>query len=147
MGDLFEAPCTKTPLPIEKCQSSRPSLRAQPLERLLELEVALLLDVLGAHLLPVEEAGGHRGDVQAQVVAELLEVLVAGDEVRLAGDLGQVVAGQLDCRNNTDSQWTLFLSGGTGAEDVAVATRLYERAAANGIGTEFSFGLPYEFEL
>jgi ornithine cyclodeaminase/alanine dehydrogenase-like protein (mu-crystallin family) len=43
--------------------------------------------------------------------------------------------------------WTLFLSGGTGVEDVAVATRIYELAKKTGIGTEFEFNQPYEFEL
>lgn len=70
-------------------------------------------------------------------------VLDASD---IHGDLGAVVAGQIPGRA-PDSQWTLFLSGGTGIEDVAVATRLYERAREQAVGTEFEFNQPYEFEL
>jgi alanine dehydrogenase len=62
------------------------------------------------------------------------------------GDLGEVVAGAVAGRNE-DENWTLFLSGGTGIEDVAVATAVFERALEEGIGTEFEFNRPYEFEL
>ena len=43
--------------------------------------------------------------------------------------------------------WTLFLSGGTGVEDVAVAARLYQKALQKGVGTEFQFNQPYVYEL
>lgn len=62
------------------------------------------------------------------------------------GDLGEVVAGAVTGRDG-DENWTLFLSGGTGIEDVAVATAVFERAREEGIGTEFEFNKPYEFEL
>jgi ornithine cyclodeaminase/alanine dehydrogenase-like protein (mu-crystallin family) len=68
------------------------------------------------------------------------------DASHLVGDLGDLVAGTVQGRE-ADTTWTLFLSGGTGIEDVAVATRLYEKAVATGVGTEFAFNLPYEFEL
>lgn len=62
------------------------------------------------------------------------------------GDLGQVVAGRISGRD-PHTTWTLFLSGGTGIEDVAVATRLHQAARSKGVGTEFEFGQPYAFEL
>lgn len=62
------------------------------------------------------------------------------------GDLGEVVAGRIRGRGGS-RDWTLFLSGGTGIEDVAVATVIYQRAREVGIGTEFEFGQRYEFEL
>jgi ornithine cyclodeaminase/alanine dehydrogenase-like protein (mu-crystallin family) len=62
------------------------------------------------------------------------------------GDLGQVVAGRIAGRDPS-CLWTLFLSGGTGVEDVAVATKIYELAKTKEVGTEFEFDLPYEFDL
>ncbi len=64
----------------------------------------------------------------------------------IAGDLGAVVAGRIPGRT-VDRAWTLFLSGGTGVEDVAVATRLVEIARARGVGSEFEFGLPFTYTL
>ena len=64
----------------------------------------------------------------------------------LFGDLGAVVAGRIPGREAATG-WTLFLSGGTGVEDVAVATRLVEQAKEKGIGTTFAFNQPYEFKL
>lgn len=76
------------------------------------------------------------------------------DENHVMGDLGALVAGKLVGRNAewrvdtaTSTRWTLFLSGGTGIEDVAVARRLYEKAVARGIGAEIQFNQPYEYEL
>ena len=68
------------------------------------------------------------------------------DTSHVAGDLGAVVSGQVVGRGPND-RWTLFLSGGTGIEDVAVATKLYEAAKAQGVGTTFEFNQPYEFAL
>ena len=68
------------------------------------------------------------------------------DKSHVVGDLGALVAGKLPARH-TDTKWTLFLSGGTGIEDVAVAKRLVQKAVARGIGTEFEFNQPYEYEL
>jgi len=62
------------------------------------------------------------------------------------GDLGQVVAGRVAGRD-ANCKWTVFLSGGTGIEDVAVATKLYKLARKEGVGTEFEFNQPYDFEL
>ena len=79
-----------------------------------------------------------------ELVIPLREGLIDADHV--AGDLGGLVAGTATGRA-ADTKWTLFLSGGTGIDDVAVATRLYQRAKQRGIGTEFQFNQPYEFEL
>jgi ornithine cyclodeaminase/alanine dehydrogenase-like protein (mu-crystallin family) len=68
------------------------------------------------------------------------------DESHVRGDLGGLVAGRISGRN-PETRWTLFLSGGTGIEDVAVATRLVEKAKEKGVGTEFAFNLPYDFEF
>ena len=68
------------------------------------------------------------------------------DKSHVVGDLGALAAGKVTGRE-ADTRWTLYLSGGTGIEDVAVATRLYEKARARGIGTEFQFNQPYEYEL
>ena len=65
---------------------------------------------------------------------------------QVAGDLGAVVAGKILARQS-DTRWTLFLSGGTGVEDLSVARRLYDAAIERGIGTEFAFNQPYEYEL
>lgn len=62
------------------------------------------------------------------------------------GDLGGIVAGTVAGRDETTT-WTLFLSGGTGIEDVAVATKIYEVAERKDVGAEFEFNQPYEFEL
>ena len=68
------------------------------------------------------------------------------DASHVAGDLGALAAGALPGRP-PGTRWTLFLSGGTGVDDVAVATRLYQKARERGIGTEFEFGQPYDFEF
>lgn len=68
------------------------------------------------------------------------------DEDHVVGDLGGLVAG-VTAGREADTKWTLFLSGGTGIDDVAVAARLYRNAKQRGIGTEFQFNQPYEFEL
>ncbi|MCY3917207.1 MAG: ornithine cyclodeaminase family protein [Chloroflexi bacterium] len=90
-------------------------------------------------------------DVMQQGISENGEIVIpleAGviDQSHVKGDLGALVSGQVPARLE-DTNWTLFLSGGTGIDDIAVATRLYERARERGIGTEFQFSQPYEFEL
>ena len=90
-------------------------------------------------------------DYLPQGIAENGEIalpLQAGaiDESHVIGDLGALVAGKVQGRVD-DSKWTLFLSGGTGIDDIAVATLLYQRARERGIGTEFEFNQPYEFIL
>jgi len=68
------------------------------------------------------------------------------NQSHVIGDMGALLAGKVPARD-ADTRWTLFLSGGTGIEDVAVARRLYDKAVARGIGTEFHFNQPYEYEL
>jgi ornithine cyclodeaminase/alanine dehydrogenase-like protein (mu-crystallin family) len=80
-----------------------------------------------------------------EIVIPIEQGAMRPDDVR--ADLGEVVSGRRAPRRDPECRWTLFLSGGTGLEDVAVATRLYERALEKGVGAEFEFGLPYEFEL
>ncbi len=79
---------------------------------------------------------------------EIVMPLQAGaiDKSHVAGDLGMLLAGKAQARL-PDTHWTLFLSGGTGIEDVAVASRLYQKALQRGIGTQYPFNLPYQFEL
>lgn len=79
-----------------------------------------------------------------EIIIPINEGLV--DESHIVGDLGELVTGKITGRES-DTQWTVFLSGGTGVEDVAVATRLVARAKEEGIGTEFEFNQAYEFEL
>lgn len=79
-----------------------------------------------------------------ELVIPMGEGLIGEDHV--AGDLGDLATGKIAGRE-PDTKWTLFLSGGTGIDDVAVATRLYRKAKQRGIGTEFHFNQPYEFEL
>ena len=90
-------------------------------------------------------------DVLKQGIRENGEIVMpieegAFDETQVAGDLGALAAGEVPARL-PDSQWTLFLSGGTGVDDIAVATALYKRARERGAGAEFEFNLPYDFEL
>ncbi len=90
-------------------------------------------------------------DVMQQGISENGEIVIpleAGviNRSHVKGDLGALAVGQVPARLD-DTKWTLFLSGGTGIDDIAVATRLYERARERGIGTEFQFSQPYEFEL
>ncbi|MCY4537382.1 MAG: ornithine cyclodeaminase family protein [Chloroflexi bacterium] len=72
------------------------------------------------------------------------EGLISEDHVK--GDLGALAAGAVTGRL-ADSKWTVFLSGGTGVDDIAVATRLYKKALESGVGTEIHFNQPYEFDL
>lgn len=79
---------------------------------------------------------------------EVLLPVAAGrlDPQRIHADLAQIVTGQVVGRT-PETRWTLFLSGGTGVEDVAVACRLLERARARGVGTEIELNQPYEFKF
>ncbi|MCY4537383.1 MAG: ornithine cyclodeaminase family protein [Chloroflexi bacterium] len=116
------------------------------------------INALGAHYPWVREVDDHTVlnsrivvDEWQQGLAENGELRIpmsAGliDESQVAGDLGALVAGRIPARES-DTRWTLFLSGGTGVEDLSVARRLYDVAIERGIGTQFAFNQPYEFEL
>ena len=118
----------------------------------------LHINGLGAHYPWVREIDTHAVvnsrvfvDVLQQGIHENGELVIPMreghiDESHIVGDLGALAAGAVRGRP-LGSKWTLFLSGGTGVDDIAVATRLYRKARERGIGTEFEFGLPYEFEL
>ena len=118
----------------------------------------LHINALGAHYPWVREVDEHTVvnsrvfvDEMAQGWKENGEIIIplkagAIDESHVLGDLGGLVAGKVEGRR-ADSKWTLFLSGGTGIEDVAVAARICQRALERGVGTAFHFNQPYEFEL
>lgn len=118
----------------------------------------LHINGLGAHYPWVREIDTHTVvnsrvfvDVHKQGISENGEIVIPMeegliDESHVVGDLGALVAGSLPARPPA-TKWTLFLSGGTGVDDIAVATRLYKRALERGVGTEFDFSQPYEFEL
>ena len=118
----------------------------------------LHINGLGAHYPWVREIDSHTVvnsrvfvDVLKQGISENGEIVIpveegAIDETHVAGDLGALAAGTVAARL-PDTKWTLFLSGGTGIDDIAVATRLYQRALERGVGVEFKFNQPYEFEM
>ena len=116
------------------------------------------INALGAHYPWVREVDDHTVLNSRVVVDEWQQGLAENGELRIpmeaglideshvAGDLGALVAGKIPARES-DTRWTLFLSGGTGVEDLSVARRLYDRAIERGVGTEFAFNQPYEYEL
>ena len=118
----------------------------------------LHINAMGAHYPWVREIDSHTVvnsrvfvDEREQGFQEEGEILIPMgdgliDESHIIGDLGGLIAGNIQGRES-NSNWTLFLSGGTGIEDVAVATRLYEKAMEKDIGTKFEFNQPYLFEL
>ncbi len=118
----------------------------------------LHINAMGAHYPWVREVDEYTVvnsrvfvDDMAQGWAEEGEIIMpleAGviDESHVIGDLGALAAGKIAGRQ-ADAKWTLFLSGGTGVEDVAVAARLYQKALQKSVGTQFEFNQPYQFEL
>ena len=118
----------------------------------------LHINALGAHYPWVREVDEHVVLNSRVIVDEWRQGLKENGELRLPieaglideshvkGDLGSVIAGKAPARD-ADTLWTLFLSGGTGIEDVSVARRLYDKARERGVGTPFEFNQPYEFEL
>ncbi|MDE2857678.1 MAG: ornithine cyclodeaminase family protein [Chloroflexota bacterium] len=79
-----------------------------------------------------------------ELAMPIREGLISEDHVK--GDLGALVAGRVPARVD-DTKWTVFLSGGAGVDDIAVAARLYKKALERGVGTKYQFNQPYEFEL
>ena len=118
----------------------------------------LHINALGAHYPWVREVDEHTVvnsrvfvDEWEQGLKENGEIIIpleSGiiDESHILGDLGALVAGKVEGRR-PETKWTLFLSGGTGIEDVAVTTRLVQKAREKGVGTEFQFNQPYKYEL
>jgi len=72
-----------------------------------------------------------------QEAGDLIEALKTGafDQNRIHAELGDVVTGARPGRE-TEDQITLFKSVGVAIEDVAVAAFVYERARAEGLGTD-----------
>ena len=118
----------------------------------------LHINALGAHYPWAREIDDHTVVNSRVFVDEMRQGLAENGEIRgpleagliqqshIVGDLGMLVAGVVDGRAE-DTRWTLFLSGGTGIEDVAVARRLVDRARERGIGAEFAFNQAYAFEF
>lgn len=118
----------------------------------------LHINAMGAHYPWVREVDEHVVQNSRVVVDEWEQglkeqgaIIMPMEEGRfepddLHGDLGDVVAGNVAGRES-DAEQTLFLSGGTGIEDVAVTTRLVERAKEQDVGTEILFNQPFEFKL
>lgn len=116
------------------------------------------INAMGAHYPWVREIDEHvvvRShiilDDLAQGMQEEGEVLMpiaAGtmSPSDVAGDMAQLVAGTISGRSAT-TPWTLFLSGGTGIEDVSVATRLVARAREKGVGRRVDFGAAFEYRM
>lgn len=121
-------------------------------------EKPLHINAMGAHYPWVREIDSHTVrnsrvivDQMEQAFQEHGEILIPMDEGvidrdHIVADLAAIVSAQTIGRV-PDTDWTLFLSGGTGIEDIAVATRLYEKACEKNVGTEFPFNQPYEFEF
>ncbi len=118
----------------------------------------LHINGLGAHYPFVRELDSHTivnsrvfVDVLAQGISENGELVIPLEQglieaSHVIGDLGDLAAERTPGRLS-DSRWTLFLSGGTGIDDAAVARRIYEVALERGVGTDFEFNQAYEFEL
>lgn len=73
------------------------------------------------------------GDLRAAVAAGAMSA--AG----VAGDLGAVVVGRQPGRLG-DREIVVFDSTGIGAQDVAAAAAIYERALVAGVGRRLTFG-------
>ncbi|MFC7071372.1 ornithine cyclodeaminase family protein [Halobaculum lipolyticum] len=75
-----------------------------------------------------------------QDAGSFLSALEAGvvDEDHIHAELGEVVAG-VEPGRTSDTEVTVFDSGGTGIETVAAAYLLYERAVEEGLGQSIDF--------
>lgn len=76
----------------------------------------------------MQDAGSFIHAVQEGIVSE----------VDIHAELGEIVAGTASGRE-TDTEITVFDSGGTGIETVAAAGMLYEKATEQGLGSTISF--------
>jgi len=82
-------------------------------------------------------------DLRARVMQDagsFIHAVDAGavEESHVHAELGEVVTGNVAGRE-TDTEVTVFDSGGTGIETVAAAGMLYQRANAQGLGSTLSF--------
>ncbi len=124
----------------------------------LNRERPIHINAMGAHEPWVREIDEHVVlhsrivlDHRQQGLQEKGEILLPIAAGQLApkcihADLSQIVTGQAVGRI-PETPWTLFLSGGTGVEDVAVASQLLQRARAKGVGTELDLNQPYSFDF
>jgi alanine dehydrogenase len=93
-----------------------------------ELEVQILLDA--RVVIDELEQSTHGGELNVPVSKGLY------DPARIAGTLGQVIAGAAVGRSS-ESDLTVFDSTGLAIQDVALAAALYERAKERGLGQAF----------
>ena len=89
------------------------------------------------------ERSTYAPDLRARVMQDagsFIHAVDAGvvEESHVHAELGEVVAGNVIGRE-TDTEVTVFDSGGTGIETVATAGMLYERATEQEIGSTISF--------
>ncbi len=83
-------------------------------------------------------------DHRTSALTEAGDILLARaegaiDDAHVAGELGQVVTGQVPGRQSP-SDITVFKSVGLAIEDVAAALHIYSKARGSGIGTFVEFG-------
>lgn len=83
-------------------------------------------------------------DEAGEVLIPIANGLMTADDIY--ADLGEIVANKKESRT-TGWGHSIFLSGGTGVEDTAVADLIYRRAIAENIGEEVKFGMPYEWVM
>lgn len=57
---------------------------------------------------------------------------------RVAGELGEIIAGTIKGRENSEER-TVFVTTGSGVLDIVTAQRIYEHAIKKGIGTQIEF--------
>ena len=83
-------------------------------------------------------------DEAGEVLVPIADGLMTADDIY--ADLGDIISGNKQSRES-DWGYSIFLSGGTGVEDAAVAKMIYDRAVENNIGEEVAFGAPYEWVM
>ncbi|RMF20383.1 MAG: ornithine cyclodeaminase family protein [Deltaproteobacteria bacterium] len=98
-----------------------------------ELDPAILLR--GRVFLDDTDQATESGEVNVPLRSGLLS------RDRIAGTLGEVVAGRIEGRRS-DAEVTVFDSTGLAVQDLAVARVVYERARERGAGTEIELVVP-----
>ena len=80
----------------------------------------------------VEACLAEAGDLQIPLEEGALK------ESDIRGEIGELVTGQRQGRES-DEEVTLFKSVGLSIQDISAAYHVYEKAKAQGVGTEFEF--------
>ena len=93
-------------------------------------ELETLLTVAAKVFVDSVDQASHSGEINVPWAEGQL------DESKLAGTLGEVIAGKKPGRLN-DQEITVFDSTGLSIQDMAVAHLVYERAIVEGIGKDF----------